>query len=447
MKASLGIKKQFVIFFLFVAVVSLMLLSLILRTAIEKCFHDYVWTAQSSTHETIIKYFEDYYDKYKSWKNFDGKEIGEIAEKNESYFTITDPHGKLIWTTEDNITPCCLNPAHKYWRDIYPVMHNGTMAARINIGQFIDHIYSPDDVAFRRSIVYGIGISLAVTLLMALPLLFAASSKLSKPIRELKTAADEMSHGNLSVELDKNSSVKEISSLAESLDHLRKSLIKQENLRKQLSANISHELRTPLNIMQNQLEGMIDGVLPMDKDRLEGVLLEIERLVSMVREVEKITEVESDDFVPVCTEIDLSAAVKSVADGFEGAFKRKGLNLKVDLEKNIIVSAEKDKLTQVIMNLVSNAYKFTEMGTVSLKTYKTKQGAIFEITDTGSGISRDDIENIFERFYRIDKSRSRETGGAGLGLAIIKKIADAHGWKIETESEKGKGSLFRIIFQ
>lgn len=447
MKASLSIKKQFVIFFLFVATASLILLSLIMRTAIEKCFHDYVWTAQASSHGMIIKYFEDYYAKHKSWKNFDGREIGDTAKKSESYFTVTDPHGKLIWTTENDIEPCCLNPEHKYWRDIYPVMYEGTMAARINIGQFTDHIYSPEDIAFRRSIAYGTGISLAVTLLMALPLLLTVSSRLSKPIRELKTAADEMSHGNLYVKLEKNSSVKEISGLAESIDHLRKSLLKQEELRKQLTSNISHELRTPLNIIQNQLEGMIDGVLPLDKERLESVLQEMERLVSLIREVEKITEVESGDFIPVCTETDLSAAVKAVADTFEGAFKRKGLELVLDLEKNIIISAEKDKLTQAVMNLISNACKFTEKGTVSVKTYESSAGAVFEIKDMGPGISREDMENIFERFYRVEKSRSRDTGGAGLGLAIVKKIADAHGWKIETESEKGKGSLFRIIFR
>lgn len=447
MKPHLSIKKQFIIVLLLVALASLAILSLILRTAIEKSFNDYVWTEQASIHEMIIKYLEDYYAENNTWKNFDGTEIGEVAKKSESYFTIIDPHGKLIWTTEDNIEPCCSNPAHKYWRDIHPVMSNDIMVARINIGQFTDHIYSPEDIAFKRSIVYGIGLSLIITLLLALPMLMYVSTRLSRPISHLKTAADEMSHGNLSVKLNKNFSVKEISGLAESIDHLRKSLINQEKLRKQLSSNISHELRTPLNIIQNQLEGMIDGVLPVNKERLEGVLKEMERLTELIKEVEKISQVESDDFIPVCSHINLSETVRDVSNTFEGIFKRKNLTLNLELDENIIILAEKDKLTQLIMNLISNACKFTDEGSITVKTFKNSQNkAVLEVADTGIGISQAHLENIFERFYRVEKSRSRDTGGAGLGLAIVKKIADAHGWQTETDSCIGKGSSFKIIF-
>lgn len=446
MKLNFSLKKQFIIVFLLVAIVSLIILSIILRTTIEKSFYDYVWTAQAHTHQTIIEYFEDYYKKHRTWKNFNGKEIGEIAKNNESYFTIIDPHGKLIWTTESSIEPCCDDPAHKYYRDIHPVLYNNRMVARINIGQFTDHIYSPKDIAFKTNIAYGTAFSLLITLIIALPLLLLVSSRLSEPIRRLKSVADQMQQGNLNVEINKNFSVKEISSLAESLDTLRKSLINQEQLRKELTTNISHELRTPLNIIQNQLEGMIDGVLPTDKERLESILQEMARLTELIREVEKITEVESDNFILNCSNIDLSPLVKSVADTFEGALKRKKLTLNLNLQDNLIVYAEKDKLRQIILNLISNAYKFTNDGSITINTYKKDDKIILEVSDTGIGIDNNHIDNIFERFYRVDKSRNRDKGGAGLGLAIVKKIADAHKFKIEVESKSNTGSLFRIIF-
>ncbi len=446
MKINFSLKKQFIIVFLLIAIVSLILLSLIMRTTIEKSFYDYIWTAQANTHQMIIKYFEDYYSKNRTWKNFNGEEIGEIAKENESYFTIIDPHGNLIWTTENNIEPCCENEAHKYYRDIHPVIYNDRMVARINIGQFTDHIYSPKDITFKTNIAYGTLFSLLVTLIITLPLLLIISNRLSEPISRLKNVADQMTNGNLNIELNKNFSVKEIASLAESLDRLRKSLISQENLRKELTTNISHELRTPINVIQNQLEGMIDGILPINNDRLDSILQEMERLTGLIREIEKITEVERENFIINISPIDLSKTVKSVTDTFESALRRKNLTLKLNLQDNLIVYAEKDKLTQLILNLISNAYKFTDTGSITVNTFQKENFIILEVIDTGIGISNDDYENIFERFYRVEKSRNRDTGGAGLGLAIVKKIADTFKFKIELESKINIGSTFRVIF-
>lgn len=446
MKIKLSIKKQFIIFFLLVAAFSLIFLSFILKTAIEQCFHDYVWTSQTGAHDKIIKYLGDYYTTFGTWNDFDGKEIGKIAKTQSSYFSIFDPEGKQIFSTENDIEPCCSDPNHKYWQNIYPVMAGGKMTARVNIGQFTDHIYSPEDIAFRRSIIYGIGLSLIITLLIAMPLSLALSSRLSKPIRDLKNATDNMASGDLTINLKDNSSIYEISGLTSSINHLRKSLYDQENMRKELASDISHELRTPVNIIQNQLEGMIDGVLPITTERMEGLLKEMHRLTGLIGELEKITEIETASTTPVYEKIDLSKELVEVVAGFEGAAARKNIFIKTEIEKNIFIQGQKDKFVQTAINLISNACKFTDQGGVTIKLFKKDGKTVMEVTDTGIGIDMENLSKIFERFYRIDKSRSRNTGGAGLGLAIVQSIADAHKWSIEAESEKDKGSVFRVIF-
>ena len=255
-----------------------------------------------------------------------------------------------------------------------------------------------------------------------------------------------MIKGNLTDEVKVKSSTIEILKLTDSLNRLRISLHDQETLRKQLASDISHELRTPLNIIQNELEAMIDGIFEINNERLEGLHSEIVRLTSLVRELENITHIESDSFIPDIQNINLDDIIQHTVSTFEAAFNRKGIDLIMDLQHGIVVKAQADKLAQVIINIISNALKYTEEGSVTVRTYMTKNYAVFEVTDTGYGLSEADKSKIFERFYRVEKSRNRNAGGAGLGLSIVKKIVDAHGWHIEAESDGHSGTTFRVTF-
>ena len=255
-----------------------------------------------------------------------------------------------------------------------------------------------------------------------------------------------MIKGDLTTEIKVASSTTEIVKLSISLDRLRKSLLQQEELRKQLASNISHELRTPLNVIQNQLEAIIDGIFEPTEERLDGLLQEVIRLTSLVGELEKITTIESHDFIPDIKDVKLASVVENVCSTFEAAFRRKNIDLITKLQKGIIVKAQEDKLIQLIINIVNNALKYTDQGSVTVSTYMENDHAVFEVTDTGVGLSEDDKVKIFERFYRVEKSRNRNTGGAGLGLSIVKNIADAHDWEIEVESDGKSGTTFKVNF-
>ena len=200
-------------------------------------------------------------------------------------------------------------------------------------------------------------------------------------------------------------------------------------------------------MLQNQLEAIIDGIFEPTPERLDGILQEVIRLTSLVAELENISAIESSDFIPIIKDVKLANVVENVCTTFEAAFQRKNIALVVQIKKGIIVKAQEDKLKQLVINIISNALKYTDSGKVTVKTYMHKDDhAVFEVSDTGVGLTDDDKEKIFERFYRVEKSRNRNTGGAGLGLSIVKNIADAHHWKIEVESDGKTGTTFRVHF-
>lgn len=444
---KLSIKKQFLLLFLLVTIVSLFILSFMLRTTIDSCFYDYKWAEQSKIFDLIVSRLETFYAEHKSWDNFNGNEIGKLAMKEGCYFTLYDNEGKLIWTSEHTIAARNnTSVVHRYWRNIYPVNYKNQIKGKVYIVQFTDSLFTPKDITFKESVLTYILISLIIALLLSLPFMMILSSRFSSPISYLQKKAGNMIKGDLTTEIKVSSSTTEIVKLSISLDRLRKSLLQQEDLRKQLASNISHELRTPLNIIQNQLEAIIDGIFEPTEERLDGLLQEVIRLTSLVGELEKVTTIESNDFIPDIKDVKLASVVENVCSTFEAAFKRKNIDLITKLQKGIIVKAQEDKLIQLVINIINNALKYTDHGSVTVSTYMKDNHAVFEVKDTGIGLSEEDKVKIFERFYRVEKSRNRNTGGAGLGLSIVKNIADAHGWEIEVESDGKSGTTFKVNF-
>ncbi len=441
---KLSIKKQFLLLFLLVIIISLTLLSFMLRTTVDTCFYDYKWTERSKIFELIVSRLETYYAEYKSWEYFNGNELGKLAMKEGCYFTLYDNEGNLIWTSEHFINN--RNANDKYWRNIYPVNYQNQMQGKVYIGQFTERIYTQNDIHFQNTVLIYIFISLIIALLLSLPIVLIVSYRVSKPILYLKQKAENMIKGDLNTEINTPSSTLEIAKLSESLNRLRKSLLQQEELRRQLASNISHELRTPLNVLQNQLEAIIDGIFEASPERLDGILQEVIRLTSLVAELENISAIESTDFIPVIKDVKLAVVVENVCTTFEAAFQRKNITLEVNTKKGIIVKAQEDKLKQLIINIISNALKYTDKGSVKVSTYMEDDHAVFQVQDSGVGLTDDDKDKIFERFYRVEKSRNRNTGGAGLGLSIVKTIADAHSWVIEVESDGKTGTTFKVHF-
>ncbi|GAB6390630.1 MAG: HAMP domain-containing sensor histidine kinase [Treponematales bacterium] len=219
-------------------------------------------------------------------------------------------------------------------------------------------------------------------------------------------------------------------------------VIREMNSRqRQLTADVAHELRTPLACLRGSVEALIDGVWEPTPERLEGCNEEIQRLTQLVSDISLLTDIEWETITLNKTSFDAAKLLETTAVYFQGAAAQKGIAVILDTEPRII-RADYNRIKQVLINVLSNAFKYTDKGSVTI----TNRGREISIADTGTGIESDALPRVFDRFYRTDKSRARGTGGSGVGLTIAKALMKAHGGDIKVESEPGKGSVFKIIF-
>lgn len=276
-----------------------------------------------------------------------------------------------------------------------------------------------------------------------------------RAIREQKTVTDEI---QLSL---KKKNILRVSSvmLGQSAQNIRGILVfyditelrRLENIRKEFVANASHELRTPLTSIKGFIETLLDGAMrdPTASERFLKIMQEdATRLGRLVDDILTLGEIEQGS-VPLKKELlDLSEETRNVVERFRNQINTKKISVETDLpSEKITVTADRDKVRQVFVNLIDNAIKFNkEGGKIILTARQNPQGIQISVEDTGVGIPQEAIHRIFERFFRVDKARSRELGGTGLGLAIVKHIMEAHGGRVSCESILGSGTRFSVLF-
>jgi signal transduction histidine kinase len=220
----------------------------------------------------------------------------------------------------------------------------------------------------------------------------------------------------------------------------------------QLTSDVAHELRTPLTCLQGNLEALIDGVWEPTAERLMSCHEETRRLTKLVEDLSALTRIEWQGIPLNRCDFDLSDLLRLVAGSFESAAAEKGIAISYEKLPPLPVRADYDRVKQVFFNILSNAVKYTDKGGVVLRGRRLDrlshpdytQRCEVTVADTGIGIPSEDLPHIFERFYRTDKSRSRATGGSGVGLTIAAAIVQAHGGTVRAESGDG-GSIFTVI--
>ena len=274
--------------------------------------------------------------------------------------------------------------------------------------------------------------SLAILLSMIL------ARRLTRPITRLARVADSISQGNLHERIEISGS-DELATLSHSFNRMAHTLEKQNALRKKVSANFAHEMRTPLAIMQGQLEGMLDGLIPNERRVLESLLEENQRLARIVANVEDLVQAEASALSLKRIHLSLKPLLESIAQRFAEAGGKNYISFSVACGDEVLVNADPERLTQILINLVTNAVKATDSGgTIQLDGAAESGGCRIDVTDTGRGIAEADLSFIFERFYRKDSD------GLGLGLPIVRELVDAHGGSIEVTSRPGEGSTFTV---
>jgi len=257
--------------------------------------------------------------------------------------------------------------------------------------------------------------------------------------------ANNMGKGGYKQKLEYESNITEIDNLISSINGLAHKLDEQENLRKRLTTDVAHELRTPLTNVQTHVEAMIDGIWEPSKERLNSVNEEVIRLTHLVNELKNLAKFDSEKSKLELIEVDLSGVITNAIYNNQGRALEKNINITSHIE-DISLYLDKEKITQVVVNLLSNAIRYTNKnGNINIRAYRENNNIKIHFKDDGIGIPKEKLNDIFERFYRVDESRSKGTGGIGVGLTIVKSIVDLHGGSIYVDSVEGKGSEFVVI--
>lgn len=220
-----------------------------------------------------------------------------------------------------------------------------------------------------------------------------------------------------------------------------------EKMRQDFVANVSHELRTPVSSIKGYAETLLEGALE-DKDNardfLKIICSDADRLARLIEDLLDLSRIESGKLKLNLNRMDLGPLIQNAVSGFRGPLKARSLSVRLDIQKDLPqVLADKGLIAQVLSNLIDNSIKYNnENGQIAISVFEADRYARVDISDTGIGIPQEDMARIFERFYRVDKARSRELGGTGLGLSIVKHIIQAHHGEISVSSALGKGSTF-----
>ena len=267
------------------------------------------------------------------------------------------------------------------------------------------------------------------------------------PVERIAHKAEEITQHNLSERLPAVHSGDEIERLSVSLNHMITRLEDAILGSKQLIADASHELRTPLTVMRGELESLAqDALLKREtRESLGSVLEEVERLAEIVEGLFALSRLDAGEAPAESVCFDLAALAATTADQMSLLAEDKRVSVTCESSGEVAVQGDRARLKQVVVNLLDNAIKYTPSGgQVSLRVRTEGAYAVLDVTDTGVGIPASALPHVFKRFFRVDGSRSREQGGAGLGLSIVKSICTAHGATLEVSSAPGRGSTFRV---
>jgi signal transduction histidine kinase len=317
---------------------------------------------------------------------------------------------------------------------------------------FLGSVYITTDpgaepyVAFRRlsaSISRSLLLGGSVAIVIAFVLTFILSRRITSPIGVLANAARRLGRGDLSQRVQFKGKG-EVRMLAQAFDSMAANLEHAEQLRRNLVADVAHELRTPLSNIRGYLEAIHDRVVEPNAATIRSLNEETALLSRLVDELQELSLAEAGELKLVYHAEDTAKLVKQAVNSWQPQVAAKGMSLSLDLPDNLpLVNIDRQRVNEVLHNLLENAVAHTPKGG-PINVAVAKQGDWVEISvsDTGEGIPAEDLPNIFERFYRVDRSRARATGGSGLGLTIAKRLVEAHGGKITVQSELGKGSRF-----
>lgn len=456
-----SINSKLIISFTLIMIVTILSIKLFVNTIFKDSFEKYVDDSNKVEVNHLIEFDLKNLYTNESWNTEFIEGLGIEAIRKGIAIEIYDKNNNKVWSVfedEKVLSDKTLNDISKNMKSIEKQWDNYFEELKVDInddegnilvgyayiGHYASTYYMENDVEFFNAINRIIIIIGVISISSIIIISIIISRSIAKPISKVSKMTKYIGEGNYKNKLNYKSNIMEIDDLINSINKLSNELNDQENLRKQLTGDIAHELRTPLTSIKGHLDAIIVGIWEPTNERLNSINEEVKRITNLVDELRKLAKFDSGKDNLNKEIVNLKNYIKSIAYNYEGKALEKNIVIKYQLE-NIEALIDKEKFAQVIINILSNAIKYNNGNNeIYIKVFKKNNSINISIKDSGIGIPKSEYKNIFERFYRLDKSRGANEKGVGVGLTIAKSIVNAHGGEIEVYSEINKGSEFII---
>lgn len=445
--------------YIFIVVIIVGMTSLIANMGIKTQFEKYAIQKQEKQTTEIIELIQMKYEQDKALNPSYLEIIGMNALQNGLTIVVKDSKNNTVWSAYEHNNGLCqamiinmaanMNSYSNQWNGEYQEKNYELTRGKRSIGTlttgFVGPYYFNDEelifIKALNSLFVIIGVS---SLLVAVGAGIFMSVRISRPLNLVSIKALSLSQGKYKERLKAESNTKEIRILINTINELSEALEAKDNLRKQLTQDVAHELRTPLTSVQGHMEAMLDGIWDMSTDRLSNCYEEIIRIKKLIASIEDLSGTENENLLLHKAEFDFTKLIIRLLNNYANELLEKNIRVTYTNRENLVY-ADEDKMSQVFNNLLSNAIKYSKEGTkISIEVKYDTEIVEIAMNDTGIGIDEGDLPHIFERFYRADKSRNRSTGGVGIGLAITKALIEAHDGSIEVKSRISEGTEFII---
>ncbi|MCA1717867.1 MAG: HAMP domain-containing protein [Actinobacteria bacterium] len=312
----------------------------------------------------------------------------------------------------------------------------------------VEQMVGPAEQAYLTAVENALWLAAGLAALAAVTLSLLLARQIAGPVRTLTFAARRMASGDFEGQIPVRSR-DELGELAVAFNSMAEAVGRQEMLRRQMAADIAHELRTPLAVIQGNLEAMLDGVRPLSTETIADVHEETQLLARLITDLRDLSLVETGQLPLQRRPTDLNELTRASVARFASQAEEQGVRLAVETADGLPrADVDPDRLSQVLGNLLENALRHTPRGdevAVRLEA-GTRPGTLqTTVRDTGPGIPEEHLPNVFERFYRVDRARTRTNGGSGIGLAVVKQLVEAHGGRVWATSPPGEGTTFGFV--
>ena len=451
MKRSL--RTQMLIQYAALVIICMVVIPTVISRLLDWQFRNFAEARLNDDRQEVVLLVKGLYERNNSWEALRaGGLISDFMRWPVVGITVYDSDGAVVRGLSRGMRPFKGKRPHAMMHEMpnagcrvvdEPIIVDGVKVGKVSFSCM--PFNESHEGAFLRQFNKHLYISVAFMLLLSTFVAFFMANRISRPVLNVAKRAHLISGGKYRIDDAMSSDITEIQTLIESMNKLGLALETQEELRKRLMSDIAHELRNPVTIIKSHLEAFEDGVWEPTPERIRLTVGEIDRLSRLISEVGSLYSIEAAESSLSLASVNISEEMERLALSFDPMFANKSVSLEKEIEPGIEAVVDIAKMRQAAANLLSNALRYTDTGGHVFFSLKSNSGLLdILVRDSGIGISKSDLPNIFERFYRADKSRARASGGMGIGLAIAKAIVEAHSGNVKVESSEGEGSTFII---